>query len=388
MSDIATLTLAKLYESQNQLLDALLVYEKLHKKSSDEELEEKIIELREKIFNENTDSYDHLINNIFSNDDKAKFKILPHSQYQQRLEENTTMSNDETFPEDLLSEPKETAEEPVAEVIEQPEDSEINTQYTEFTQEIPEMTDERDGFLPFEDNTETEEAEQPTEELSDDDISDEEARRMAEEIAMELGESLPKDEEVPDVSNENLGTDKPEITENTKSNTVEETAQEIRIEQEEKVVDEPTDERISKINEDAFGEDIENSQEHFHQDLIDEIENIDNTISNDIENILNQNENNQPTQPVGKSIINDIENKWLKKRKEKESSGSEKADIQKKADVTQKPLTEIISAVTNENKLGIEIFLSEHFKSNKNQDEIKLSEIAEAIRIYKKLNEE
>ncbi|MCK4695258.1 MAG: hypothetical protein KAT74_05835, partial [Candidatus Cloacimonetes bacterium] len=61
MTDKATptLTLAQLYENQNQFLDALVIYQKLMKTKPSDELQNKINELKEKIFADNTLEYSH-----------------------------------------------------------------------------------------------------------------------------------------------------------------------------------------------------------------------------------------------------------------------------------------------------------------------------------------
>lgn len=412
MSDISTLTLAKLYESQNQILDAFLVYEKLYRKSPDEDLNEKIIDLRKKIFSGNNDSYDHLINNLFSDEEKAEFKILPHSQFQLRAEENTAISNEETFPEDLMSvnEVKENTDIPQT----NSSDFAVEPELTSQSEELPEVVTEQAEVNTPAISEVVEITEEPTKELSEDDISDEEARRLAEEIAIEIGEFLPEDTEQSNTENEEIintiSVETDEKEESPEPEKIKEILPEFEadtepaptIEQETKT-EEPVIPKTDEPEETSYNN-IETSHESFNQDLIDEIENIDNTINNEIENILNS-EEEEDKLTIDKEAITGIETKWLQKRIQKESGefteAKNKEEIPAEEIIQTEPniatteevsavksLSEIIQAITNNNKLGIEIFLSEHFKSKTKQDEIQLSEIVEAIRIYKQLNEE
>lgn len=76
-----TRTLAELYESQNQLLDALVVYQKLMHLQPSPEIENKITELKLKIFNDKEMVYNPVIEQIFSKEERILFNILPHSYY-------------------------------------------------------------------------------------------------------------------------------------------------------------------------------------------------------------------------------------------------------------------------------------------------------------------
>ncbi|MBN2461923.1 MAG: hypothetical protein JXB60_09990 [Candidatus Cloacimonetes bacterium] len=76
-----TLTLAQLYESQNQLVEALVIYQKLRTTNSSLEIEKKIDELTENIFSNLKGNYTQLINSIFTTAEKKYFKILPHEDY-------------------------------------------------------------------------------------------------------------------------------------------------------------------------------------------------------------------------------------------------------------------------------------------------------------------
>lgn len=77
-----TITLAELYENQDQFLDALMVYQKLLHRKPSAELEEKIHDLKKKIFADEDMQYNPVIEQVFSQEERLKFNILPHSYYQ------------------------------------------------------------------------------------------------------------------------------------------------------------------------------------------------------------------------------------------------------------------------------------------------------------------
>ncbi|KQC08174.1 MAG: hypothetical protein APR54_04930 [Candidatus Cloacimonas sp. SDB] len=74
-----TLTLAKLYETQNELIDAVNIYFKLNKNQNSEELENKIQQLTDIIFKNINRNYNTTISQIFSKDELRYFKIIPGS---------------------------------------------------------------------------------------------------------------------------------------------------------------------------------------------------------------------------------------------------------------------------------------------------------------------
>jgi hypothetical protein len=76
-----TLTLARLYESQNHVFEALLMYQFLQIERNESFIKAKIEELTKKIWQENTITYHTSVNNIFSEDDKIKFQIYPSKIY-------------------------------------------------------------------------------------------------------------------------------------------------------------------------------------------------------------------------------------------------------------------------------------------------------------------
>ena len=105
MTDKATptITLAELYENQDQYIDALVIYKNLNKENPTEELQNKINELKDIIFRENTLEYSTIIDKIFTEEEKRIFHILPHEQYKAYKESQADLKNDETYPEELTA---------------------------------------------------------------------------------------------------------------------------------------------------------------------------------------------------------------------------------------------------------------------------------------------
>ena len=131
-----TLTLAKLYENQNQFLDALVIYQKLMKTKPSDELQNKINELKEKIFADNTLEYSHTIDKIFTTEDKKKFKILPHEQYKNFKESKNQHNDEETYPEEMIQQKASEKEEP--------ELTELEIKEKEPIEEVPELEKVKD----------------------------------------------------------------------------------------------------------------------------------------------------------------------------------------------------------------------------------------------------
>ncbi len=89
-----TLTLAQLYESQNQLFDALAVYRKLHAERGDEEILEKLESVQEKILSDEKLHYNSRITEIFSADERKRLKIIPQDRFE-RLQESMRQQNED-----------------------------------------------------------------------------------------------------------------------------------------------------------------------------------------------------------------------------------------------------------------------------------------------------
>jgi hypothetical protein len=82
MSPIPTVTLARLFESQEQYVEALALYYILYKKFQDTSFLEKIEEMKNEIFSSNEAEYHKLLSNIFSQEDRKRLGIFPHEQAQ------------------------------------------------------------------------------------------------------------------------------------------------------------------------------------------------------------------------------------------------------------------------------------------------------------------
>lgn len=77
-----TLTLAKLFEQQEQYVEALALYQLLFKKLQDNKLREKITEISQIIFSNNETEYHKFLVDLFTAEERKNLQILPHSQYQ------------------------------------------------------------------------------------------------------------------------------------------------------------------------------------------------------------------------------------------------------------------------------------------------------------------
>ena len=73
-----TLTLAKLFEEQNQFFDALAAYELISQNDSSPGIREKIESLQFRILSDPNSSYDPRIEKLFSPEELAYLKILNH----------------------------------------------------------------------------------------------------------------------------------------------------------------------------------------------------------------------------------------------------------------------------------------------------------------------
>jgi len=105
---IPTFTLAKLYETQYQLVDAVNVYSKLNEKENSDELTSIIVQLVDVVFQHINKEYDPIISQIFSREELRYFKIIPgtdvkipHDETEQT--ENTSFDISHEDKEDILS---------------------------------------------------------------------------------------------------------------------------------------------------------------------------------------------------------------------------------------------------------------------------------------------
>lgn len=76
-----TITLAKLFEEQNQFFDALAAYEMIDQHDSSAQIREKIESLHMRILTDPTAKYDPRIEKLFSPEELAYLKIINHSAF-------------------------------------------------------------------------------------------------------------------------------------------------------------------------------------------------------------------------------------------------------------------------------------------------------------------
>ena len=73
-----TVTLAKLFEEQNQFFDALATYELIAQNDSSPAIREKIEALHARILNDPSNRYDPRIEKLFTPEELAYLKVLSH----------------------------------------------------------------------------------------------------------------------------------------------------------------------------------------------------------------------------------------------------------------------------------------------------------------------
>ncbi len=107
-----TLTLAKLFEEQNQFFDALAAYELISQNDPSPAVRERIEALHLRILSDPNSSYDPRIEKLFTPEELAYFKILNHqgfnnmAQTMDKLSEGMQGSDlifDSVMPEDVLA---------------------------------------------------------------------------------------------------------------------------------------------------------------------------------------------------------------------------------------------------------------------------------------------
>ncbi len=210
---IPTITLAELYENQNQHIDALVIYKNLCKENPTEELQNKIDELKDKIFNENTLEYSTIIDKIFTAEEKRFFHILPHEQYKVYTESQAEMKNEETYPEELteVKEGEVAHEEVVPDEIEKPETEEDtpeidNTLEPDIEVEEEDSIEEKKEKLTFEDEKIPEIDEEESDDIGnelepEEEIKEEETIEIDDELEDDI--SIDIDEDVSEELEEN-----------------------------------------------------------------------------------------------------------------------------------------------------------------------------------------
>lgn len=94
-----TITLAKLYESQNQFIDAIQIYTKLLELNPSDEIKTKVETLTNKIYTLIVKNYNRQINTIFSKFELKYFKILPNKEFL-HSSETTEIEKEKDIPEE------------------------------------------------------------------------------------------------------------------------------------------------------------------------------------------------------------------------------------------------------------------------------------------------
>lgn len=77
-----TLTLAKLFEEQNQFFDALAIYEIISQTDDSPEIRQKIEYLQSRIMDDSNMHYDERIEKLFSQEELVYLKIMNHSAFE------------------------------------------------------------------------------------------------------------------------------------------------------------------------------------------------------------------------------------------------------------------------------------------------------------------
>eukprot|EP01156_Anaeramoeba_ignava_P014128 Anaeramoba_ignava/a608319_35.p2 GENE.a608319_35~~a608319_35.p2 ORF type:complete len:252 (+),score=35.40 a608319_35:360-1115(+) len=147
-----TLTLAKLYESQNQIIDALVTYKKLYFTKPEDETQQKISELQKMLVN--SGEVGEPVKSIFTDKEIVDFMILSkgkYIEYQEALESDMPLSE---FPEELDVQENEIPEEPVVGNDTKPVKPEVVSKIAESVDAV-ESADDEDVLAELEGNEET-----------------------------------------------------------------------------------------------------------------------------------------------------------------------------------------------------------------------------------------
>jgi len=94
-----TLTLAKLYESQNQYFNALQIYEQLESLGEPGMMQDDIQRVNEMIFTDSESIYHEITKKLFSLEDLRKFRIIPSEMFESYL--RSINSESEEFEREL-----------------------------------------------------------------------------------------------------------------------------------------------------------------------------------------------------------------------------------------------------------------------------------------------
>ena len=135
-----TLTLAQLYEAQKLYFDAFVIYTKLYQANPTEDLKDKIHAVEAKMFQDENSEYNNIINIIFGQAEKEKFKILPDQNYQNIKKSTKT---DDFDPIEFIEEEIPENEQDYSEM------EEIEIEYTGFPNEKAVSIAPPEPFIPL-----------------------------------------------------------------------------------------------------------------------------------------------------------------------------------------------------------------------------------------------
>jgi hypothetical protein len=141
-----TITLAQLYEAQQQFFDAFLIYKKIYEQNPSEEIQERMTRSQNRIFMDSNIVYNNVINKIFTQEDKELFRILPEDNYNDYQGKKNESDQDIDFVEEEFEEDEYDMSE--AEEIEQIYNPADLPPFEDFTSEMenPEQSNEDFSF--------------------------------------------------------------------------------------------------------------------------------------------------------------------------------------------------------------------------------------------------
>ncbi len=403
---VPTITLAELYESQEQLLDALVIYQDLMKKKPSDKIQKKIDELKEKVFNDSSFEYSHLIDKIFNIEEKKRLKVLPHKQYVTFNESLKHYKNEETYPEEMMEEKTGLSEQPETQEPE-PEDKTLEQPVE------PEEKPEKSDTPPIQDKEEiTEESieekkpidQNPAEEIDPENLQQVESPETSEDIQSKPEEQLTQEKEEEIIPEE---TDEPEQVIET---DIEEKKPEEELLQENQKPVEP-----AQIYEDVIteqGKQQISESESTIPDLEKKEEPEDKTLEQPVEQKEKPEEKIDPenlqqveTLETSEDIQKKLEEQLTQDKEEDEVIPEEIEEPEKTADeepeidkikdveediqsVKQESIPELLTNLKDFDPAKVCEILIEKYGKDVKPDEIKLSDIHFAIELLKKTDEQ
>ncbi len=385
-----TLTLAQLYEKQDQLLDALVIYQQLINKEYSEELDDKIKDLKNKIFNDGALEYSPAIDKIFTTEDKKNFKILPHDEYEAFIESQAQHNNEETYPEEMLQEKaqKTAITKPLTDDIPESEQEldeeptmEVAPDETEDIASEPELKEEEtESFSEIQDESET--------------ISiDEEIAPISDEPEMEISEE-------PDAEMD-IGVETMEDTLTEESRDTEIPAEEHKAEEDQldEIPENASETDLSAADEKEQLEDTTESE-------IKQTENISEpeSIAKQDQAIEMEPEADEPSpevEPIEEPVKEEKKEEEIEPESETELPGKKTSEVESEIEPIQ-PLTnieeklhtpegadvlDVLKDLKNIDAESLNNILIENLGEDRTLDEVKLSDVHYALELLKNTDE-